>query len=44
MMQIINLAISVIFLNLFVCFVYGGPEEEHGVKYADKCEGTLFIL
>lgn len=23
---------------LFVYFVFGGPEEEHGVKYANKCE------
>jgi len=34
-----------ILLNLlFVYFVFGGPEEEHGVKYANKCEGDFYLF
>lgn len=33
--------IKIFFIHLLVPhFVIGGPEEEQGVKYANKCEGN----
>lgn len=33
--------IKIFFIHLLVShFVIGGPEEEQGVKYANKCEGN----
>lgn len=33
--------IKILFIQLLVFhFVIGGPEEDQGVKYANKCEGN----
>ena len=35
---------SVVFTLLLVNLTAGGPEEEEGVKYANKCEGKSFVI
>lgn len=39
-------ALTQILLTHLLCsyFVIGGPEEEQGVKYANKCEGIVIYI
>lgn len=42
---IFSMLLKVFLFVLFVSHVcYSGMEEEEGVKYANRCEGRLFII
>lgn len=42
-MNFVLFQILIVGINLVNVVVGGGPEEAEGVKYADKCEGSLKI-